>query len=192
MPQLRSPAAVVAIILAGFGLYLFSQGIYIHAKAVVAQVLLRQAFVQTIATGKPVKPWAWADTWPVAKIDVPRLGAQTIVLAGASGQALAFGPGHVSNTKLPGQSGTAIFAAHRDTHFQFLGELKIGDEIQVTRNDGQEFSYRVFDMKVTHWDHNGIDVNSAGKTLVLATCWPLNSQVPGDQRYLVYADLDEN
>ena len=44
-------------------------------------------------TGRPVKPWSWADTWPVARIIVPRIGRSAIALAGASGQALAFGLG---------------------------------------------------------------------------------------------------
>ena len=80
------------------GLVLFGQGAYIHAKALLAQVLLERAFAETIATGRAVKPWSWADTWPVARIEVKRLNASTIVLAGSSGQALAFGPGHVELT----------------------------------------------------------------------------------------------
>ena len=78
------------------GLILFGQGAYIHAKALLAQVLLQRAFDETIATGHPTKPWSWADTWPVARIEVKRIGASAIVLAGSSGQALAFGPGHVN------------------------------------------------------------------------------------------------
>src|SRR5258708_1490834 len=79
----------------GPGLVLVGQGVWMHAKALVAQVLLQRAFAQTLTTGKDVKPWSWADTWPVARIDIPRLGKSAIVLNGSSGQALAFGPGHV-------------------------------------------------------------------------------------------------
>ena len=49
---------------------------WIMLKAEVSQVLLARAFTQTVATGHPVKPWSWADTWPVARISVARLGAQ--------------------------------------------------------------------------------------------------------------------
>jgi len=55
--------------LAFAGLVLFSQGAYIHAKALLAQVLLERAFTETIATGRETKPWSWADTWPVARIE---------------------------------------------------------------------------------------------------------------------------
>ena len=89
------PRFVLPLLLALIGLILFGQGAYIHAKALVAQVLLERAFEKTIATGRETKPWSWADTWPVARIEVKRLHARAIVLAGSSGQALAFGPGHV-------------------------------------------------------------------------------------------------
>jgi len=94
---------LVVCLLAFAGLLLFGQGAYIHAKAIVAQVLLKRAFATSVATGKDVKPWSWADTWPVARIAVPRLKADAIVLAGSSGQALAFGPGHVEHTPEPGE-----------------------------------------------------------------------------------------
>src|SRR6476469_6161733 len=64
-----------AVFLALAGLVLFSQGAYIHAKALLAQVLLQRAFTETIATGRDTKPWSWADTWPVARIEVKRLHA---------------------------------------------------------------------------------------------------------------------
>src|SRR4051794_41441677 len=89
---------ILPLLFAITGLILFGQGGYIHAKALLAQVLLERAFSETIATGRETKPWSWADTWPVARIEVKRIGASTIVLAGSSGQALAFRPGHAGDT----------------------------------------------------------------------------------------------
>src|SRR6202023_2532717 len=97
----------VPLLLALAGLVLFGQGAYIHAKALLAQVLLERAFSETIASGREVKPWSWADTWPVARIEVKRLHASAIVLAGSSGQALAFGPGDVGLTPDAGERGAA-------------------------------------------------------------------------------------
>lgn len=74
------------------GLFLLGQGMWIHAKAYAAQILLERAFTQSIATGEKIKPWSWADTWPVARIEAPRLAALAIALNGASGQALALVP----------------------------------------------------------------------------------------------------
>jgi sortase A len=136
-----------------------------------------------------VKPWSWADTWPVARIDIPRLGKSAIVLNGSSGQALAFGPGHVERTPDAGEPGTAVYAAHRDTHFAFIGDVRIGDEIVVTRRDGAVFRYRVTSTPVVRWDVSGIDPQAPGSKLVLATCWPLHAQTAGPLRYLVQAEL---
>ena len=115
----RFPTAAAAILCVA-GLVLLGQGVWIHAKALLAQVLLERAFAASLADGRPVKPWSWADTWPVARIEVPRLGKNVIVLHGASGQALAFGPGHLARTPVAGELGHAVYAAHRDTHSAFL------------------------------------------------------------------------
>lgn len=185
----RPAFRVVTIIAALIGLLLFSQGVWIYAKAQLAQILLERAFSETLATGKPVRPWSWADTWPVARIEVPRLAESAIALHGASGQALAFGPGHVERSAEPGGDGTAVYAAHRDTHFVFLKNVSIGDDIKITGLDGQVFQYRVIATEIVRWDYSGIDIKADGKNLVLATCWPFDSATSGPMRYLVKATL---
>jgi sortase A len=182
---------VCILCLALGGLTLIGQGAWIHAKAALAQVLLDRAFAQTIATGENVKPWSWADTWPVARIDVPRLGASAIVLHGSSGQALAFGPGHVEETPNAGEPGVAVYSAHRDTHFSFLKHVVVGDVVQVTRRDGRMFRYRVTGHSVVRFDAPGIDPFAAGKAIILSTCWPLDAATQGPLRYLVHAEMIE-
>jgi sortase A len=168
------------------------EGLWIKAKAVLAQVLLERAFADTVASGQPVKPWRWADTWPVARVEVPRLGTNAIVLHGGSGQAMAFGPGHLADTPEPGEAGTVVFAAHRDTHFAFLGGVKIGDAIKVTRSDGLTFTYRVTGTEVVRFDQSGIDARAPGYHLALATCWPLDGRLRGPLRFVVHADLERS
>lgn len=178
-----------ALALASGGLLLMGQGVMIHAKAIYAQHLLESAFDKSLKTGQPVKPWGWADTWPVARIEVPRIGASAVVLHGGSGHALAFGPGHLETTPQPGDPGAAVISAHRDTHFRFLKEVKIGDEIRVVRRDGVRATFRVRQMSVVRWDQSGIDPARQGRWLVLATCWPLDAASQGPLRYLVHAQL---
>ncbi len=177
------------ILLALLGLILFGQGAYIHAKAWLAQILLERAFEKAIATGHPTKPWRWADTWPVARIEVKRLHAGAIVLAGSSGQALAFGPGHLELTPDAGERGVAVYSAHRDTHFRFLRNVVMGDEIDVTRSDGRTFRYRADGSSVVRFDASGIDPLTGGYQLVLSTCWPFNAVTPGPERYLLHATM---
>jgi sortase A len=183
------PRFILPLLLAVIGLILFGQGTYIHAKALLAQVLLERAFEKTVATGRETKPWSWADTWPVARIEVKRLHASTIVLAGSSGQALAFGPGHVERTPDAGERGVAVYSAHRDTHFRFLKDVVIGDEIDVKRQDGQTFRYRVDRTSVVRFDASGIDPLAGGHELVLSTCWPFDALTQGPERYLVHATM---
>lgn len=173
------------------GLVLFAQGLWIPAKAALAQVLLDRAFEQSLVSGQPVKPWPWADTWPVARISVPRLDQTVIVLDGASGEALAFGPGHVVGTPEAGDRGTAVYAAHRDTHFAFLGQLRTGDAIDVQRIDGRHARFRVAGAQVVRWNASGLDPDAAGRALALATCWPLDAKARGPLRYVVWATARE-
>src|SRR5262249_35887627 len=182
-------AAIVSLLLAASGVVLLGQGLWIHATPMLAQVLLERACTGALASGQVVKPWPWADTWPIARIEVPRLGKSAIVLHGTSGQALAFGPGHVERTPDAGERGTAVYSAHRDTHFAFVGEVKIGDDILVTRTDGATFHFRVTALSVAPWDASGIDADAEGRHLVLSTCWPLTAKFSGPWRYLVRAEI---
>src|ERR1700758_5521467 len=169
----------VVVMLASVGAILFGQGVYIHAKAMLAQVLLQRAFAESLSTGRAVKPWPWADTWPEARITVPRIGASAIVLAGSSGQALAFGPGHVERTAEAGEPGVAVYAAHRDTHFRFLKDVAVGDEIDITRQDGKTFRYRADGYSIVRFDQSDIDPFTTGHELVLTTCWPFDAIAHG-------------
>jgi sortase A len=179
----------VVVMLASVGAILFGQGVYIHAKAMLAQVLLQRAFAESLSTGRAVKPWPWADTWPEARITVPRIGVSAIVLAGSSGQALAFGPGHVERTAEAGEPGVAVYAAHRDTHFRFLKDVAVGDEIEITRRDGKTFHYRADGTSIVRFDQSGIDPFTVGQELVLTTCWPFDAIAHGPMRYVLHATL---
>ncbi len=179
----------VVVILASAGAILLGQGFAIHAKTMLAQVLLQRAFAESLATGRAVKPWPWADTWPEARIAVPRIGVSAIVLAGSSGQALAFGPGHVERTAEAGERGVAVYAAHRDTHFRFLKDVAVGDEIEITRRDGKIFRYRVDGASIVRFDQSGIDPFTSGEELVLTTCWPFDAIAHGPMRYVLHATM---
>ena len=92
-------------------------------------------------------------------------------------------------TPAAGEPGTAVYAAHRDTHFAFLARVRVGDDVRVTRADGARLRFRITDTEVVHWDASGIDPVAAGRNLVLATCWPFDAKTPGPLRYLVHAAM---
>jgi sortase A len=188
-PPRRFLLNLASFLCLALSVWLFGQSAYIFAKAQLAQVLLNRAFTQSIMTGEPVKAWRWADTWPVARIEVKRIGASAIVLKGVSGEAMAFGPGLVNETAGIGEPGTSVIAAHRDTHFEFLKDVVAGDTVAITRSDGLTFTYRVTGTSVVDWNKSGIDRHAKGFNLVLATCYPFGAITHGPERYLVKAEL---
>lgn len=184
---IRKGRAAAAALLLTSGFVLIGQAAWIPAKAALAQVLLERAFAQSLAQGRPVRPWPWADTVPVARLSLA--GSDFIALAGSSGQALAFGPGHVEGTPEPGEPGTTVFAAHRDTQFAVLGKLKPGDMLSVTRSDGRTIAYRVTGLRIARFDQSGIDPDAPGRHLALTTCWPLDAVTQGPERLIVEAEM---
>jgi sortase A len=177
-----------AVLLIALGAWQLSDGLYIQAKAWLAQELIARAWARTLQGEEHAKPWLWADTWPVARLSVPRLGVERYVLAGTHGASLAFGPGHDSHTPMPGQSGNSLIGGHRDTHLAFLGQLDPGDEIVVERADGRSVSYRVGETLVLHRSEVWIARQEGPSRLTLVTCYPLDAwRAGGDQRYAVVA-----
>jgi len=174
--------------LAVAGTVQFGQGAYIYAKAQLAQVLLERAWQRTLAGETAVKPWPWADTWPVARLIAPAQRADLLVLAGASGRSIAFGPGHLDGTPLPGAAGNSVIGGHRDTHLAFLREVKRGETITVERSDGARTDYRVTDLDVLDKRDTWVTKNEGPSRLTLITCWPFDAlRAGGPQRYVVIA-----
>lgn len=170
---------------------LFGHGAWIYAKASLAQVLLQRAWARTVQGGRNVRPWPWADTWPIARLRAPGLREGVIVLAGASGRTLAFGPGHVDGTARPGEAGNCVLSAHRDTQFAFLRRLEIADLLELETLGGVRHRYRVVESRVAHKKEVGLLGNTADPMLTLLTCYPFDAVAPGGPlRYVVRARLE--
>ncbi len=184
-----TPLAAVVAVLLGVGLWHVGHGVWIPAKARLAQHLLHRAWARTLAGESEVKPWPWADTWPVARLRVPGHGVDLIVLAGVSGRTLAFAPGHAPASAVPGEPGTAIVTGHRDTHFRFLEHVKPGDEVLLEVPGRPPSRFRVRQVSVV--DSRTAVIASAAPSagLVLLTCYPFHALAPGGPlRYAVVAD----
>jgi sortase A len=171
------------------GLMLVGKGFYLKTKAEVSQVLLKRSFEAQLHGETNVKPWPWADFSTEAEITAPRIGKTAIVLSGASGEALAFGPARLANTPAPGELGTSVIAAHRDTHFRWLKDVRPGDLLVITRKDGTNLTFRAGPGRIARWDESGINADAPGRNLALATCWPFDAIEQGPLRYIVQAEL---
>ena len=162
-------------------------GLWIPFKAVVAQELLELAWAESQARQTQARPWPWADTWPVARLDLPQQNDSMIVLAGTHGESLAFGPGRLTGG--PQQTGPVVIAGHRDTHFRSLKALETGQEIRLQDRHGQWRSYRVENTRVVDSRSEFIDTRQLpDDTLLLVTCYPFSSvDAGGPLRYVVQA-----
>ena len=169
------------------------EAMVIRARARLAQRLIASAWDRSLANGVGVKPWPWADTYPVARLEAPRQGAALMVLAGASGRTLAFGPGHIDGTPLPGEPGNAVVSGHRDTHFSFLRELRSGDTLLVHSANGRTARYVVSGIEVVRNKDIRVLLDVGDDRLTLVTCYPFDSPVPGGSlRYVVVATRDRH
>jgi sortase A len=162
---------------------------YIPVKAWVAQRLLERAWTQAVAGDASARPWPWADTRPVAHLRAPGLDVDLIVLEGASGRTLAFGPALVDGSAESGGFGTTLIAGHRDTHFRFLRELRIGDAIELEGAGGVRERFVVRLTEVVDSRASELRIDTSRRRLVLVTCYPFDAIAPGGPlRYVVVAE----
>ncbi|MCK6452621.1 MAG: class GN sortase [Alphaproteobacteria bacterium] len=190
--RLQQTALAVALAFAVVGAGFLGKGLYIHAKAWAAQALIHRAWDARQAGEPAPRPWPWADTHPVARLRVPELAVDQIVLAGATGRTLAFGPAQLDGTARAGNAGATVLTGHRDTHFAFLRRLDPGMTVDVETPDGGRHRYRVVERAVVHRDQAALPPETADGDawLVLATCWPFDAVDPGTPwRYLVTAKM---
>jgi sortase A len=181
--------SAAALLMLAAGVWFLGGAAWIQGKAVLAQVLIARAWAANLDEGKPhERPWSWADTTPVGRLEFVRQRRSMIVLAGDAGRILAFGPGHRTGSALPGKAGNSVISAHRDTHFAVLEDARIGDLVLAESIEGRTVTYRIdaldvvdeHDLSVT--EQRGID------QLTLVTCWPFDAIAPGTPwRYVVTA-----
>jgi len=128
---------------------------------------------------------------PIARLEIPRIGADDIVVAGVAKNDLKKGPGHYPETPLPGQLGNAAIAGHRTTYgqpFFDVDKLEPGDEIIATTLSGR-YVYRVTDTRIVtpsdYWVVATTDPTKA--TITLTSCHP---KWTARERIIIFAELD--
>jgi sortase A len=139
-------------------------------------------------TTVPPQP-VFAPGDPVARLEIPRIGVDEIVVSGVGVEELKKGPGHYPQTPLPGQPGNAAIAGHRTTYgapFFNIDQLTPGDEVIATTYAGR-FVYRVTGTVVVAPTDVAVLAGTADARLTLTSCHPLYS---ASSRIVVSARLD--
>jgi sortase A len=145
------------------------------------RVLSAEPPVVSSASGPPA-----ADAL-IGRIDVRRVGISAMVVEGTTTVALRRAAGHIAGTGMPGLPGNIGIAAHRDTFFRPLRNIRKNDVITLT-TVGAEYRYRVVSTKVV--DPGDVSVLDAGndETLTLVTCYPFFFVGPAPERFIVRAE----
>ncbi len=186
----NKPGLLLVACLLCFGFWQLGHGAYIPAKAWLAQELMQRAWVRTGSREGRATPWPWADTWPVARLTAKAGEVDLIVLAGGSGRTLAFGPGHLSASAMPGEIGNTVIAGHRDTHFRFLEDLEPGELLKVESDKGSKHLYRVIEAEIVDSRTGSLLLDTDVAILSLVTCYPFDAREPGGPlRYVVTARM---
>ncbi len=192
MKIMRIIAALV--LLAGAGLT--ARALYMHAKAELAGILIRRAWNQSLQTGKVHAPWPWADTFPIARLRIPRLGYDEFVLEGATPRTLAFGPARLFSGADLGEPGNLVLAGHRTSWFKPLERIAQDDKIQLewfdTHRELHERTYAVTAIRVVDPQDVTLLAPTSEDALTLITCYPFGRSPHSPQRFIVRAVPSRN
>lgn len=133
----------------------------------------------------PPRPRPVAGT-TLGRLEIPRLGVSAIVRAGSDARTLRLAIGHIGGTALPGEPGNIGLAAHRDTFFRRLGEIRADDLIRVVTTDGT-YVYRVEGTQVVDPQDTWVLNPTAEPALTLVTCYPFRYVGSAPRRFIVRA-----
>lgn len=177
---------VVGVALAGWAGAAYARGwlAQSHARAEWEARLAHAAVQRARSYGSPASE-SLVEGAPVARLVVPKIALDDIVLEGVTGEVLNGGPGHLPGSALPGDTGNAVVSAHRDRHFRRLGELSIGDTV-VTETEARRTRWRVVGRTVVHKDAPVIR-RETGRVLTLTTCWPIGYLGGAPERLILKA-----
>jgi len=171
---------------------LTSRAVYLHAKAELARALIRRAWQEGAKNGNYGPPWPWADTRPVARLRIPRLGYDEIVLDAATPRTLAFGPARLLSSATLGEPGNLVLAGHRTSWFRPIEAIAAGDSIEIEWFDARrgrlfERTYTVNAIRVVLPEDVSLLAPTSDDALTLITCYPFGHSPRSPQRFVVRA-----
>jgi sortase A len=124
----------------------------------------------------------------VARLSAPTVELTATVLEGSDDATLARAAGHIQETAYPGESGNVGIAAHRDTIFRPVRNLKVGDPLEIMTGE-RVFDYRITSTTIVNPEDVYVLDPTEQPTLTLVTCYPFNFIGHAPQRFIVKADL---
>lgn len=155
------------------------------ARARWAELEARAA-VQAANAHLADSPGPVAPGTPVARLVVPSIALDEVIIEGVGADVLNAGPGHMPGTPLPGGAGNSVVSAHRDMHFRRLAELRMGDTL-VTITEYHRTTWRITGRRIVSAAAASL-FPTPEATLTLTTCWPMRMIGPAPDRLLLTAE----
>jgi sortase A len=155
-------------------------------QVALGRELERQAVAARLAdtTERPRRAVATREV--IGRLEVPRLGLSAIAREGVDSRTLRSAVGHVPDTALPGERGNAAFAAHRDTFFRKLKDVRRGDRVVITTPEGA-YEYVVQNTRVVPPTDVSVLEPTDEAALTLVTCYPFDYVGSAPERFIVRA-----
>ena len=207
----RKLAAVALLIVGGF---VCVHASWLPAKAWLSQQLIKHSWQQSISImaqqqmqeeqqqirsqdntnphslSKPIaiKPWPWADTFPIAELVFQRIDKSIVVLNGGDPTTLAFSAGAIAPFNQTNANKPFVVAGHNDSHFSFFKAIMIKDFISLTDTNGRKQLYQVESIDIVDASAGYLSLPTDAANLILITCYPFKSiNNQSNERYVITA-----
>lgn len=122
----------------------------------------------------------------IGRLVIPRVGIQTMVQEGVSASILRHAAGHLPGSSLPGEPGNVAIAAHRDTFFRPLRDIRKLDVITLETTQGS-FDYEVESIEIVDPEDVSVVAQTSSPMLTLVTCYPFYYVGSAPKRFIVHA-----
>jgi len=152
------------------------------------QALWRQQQRVNLVSDQRTSPHPASEMGTLTRISIPSIEFSAVIVEGTDLYSLLIGPGHLTGTAQPGESGNAVVSAHRDTFFRHIMKLSPGDRILIER-DGRSFTYAVKGFRIVKPDDISVTAPSNDNRLTLITCDPAYYIGFAPQRLVVISKL---
>jgi sortase A len=139
------------------------------------------------AEGDSAGPASLLVGQPIGTLKIIRVGLSGVVVEGDEDSVLRRAIGHLPDTPLPWQPGNSALAAHRDTIFRPLKDVRLGDVLRLETPYG-DFDYRVRETMIVKPEDLWVLDPTAVSMLTLISCYPFKYIGNAPERFIVRAE----
>jgi sortase A len=172
------------------GLALVGYFVYVQVETRLYQAMENRELDAILSSAPPAAPLPRRPQPPpgsmLGRIEIPRLGVSAVIRAGTDARTLRLAVGHIPGTALPGDEGNIGLAAHRDTFFRRLRDIRADDAIRLVTPEGT-YPFEVEDTQVVSPKDTWVLNPTRQATLTLVTCYPFTYIGSAPDRFIVRA-----